>query len=235
MATLVLSLGGSVLVPTIDTPNIRGYAPVLIELAKEHTLFVVVGGGGVARKYISAARACGVDDATADEVGIMVTRLNAMLLITALGSAAWPRVVTDHTGAIEASLSGKIVVMGGITPGQTTDAVAAVLAERVRGDVLINLTSVDGIYTADPKTHPDAKRYDHLKPGELVDLISSSQLRAGANLVMDLVAVKVVERSKIPLVVMDGRDPVSLADALKGTSCPGTLVSPGRRSPFPFR
>ena len=58
--------------------------------------------------------------------------------------------------------------MGGITPGQTTDAVAAVLAERVRADVFINVTSVDGIYSADPKKVRNAKRYDTLTPRQLV-------------------------------------------------------------------
>jgi uridylate kinase len=154
MSTFVISLGGSILLPEIDRPNIKPYISVLTRISAKHRLFVVVGGGGTARQYISLARSFEADDAFSDELGIMVTRLNAMLLVGALGKAAYPCVVTSHTEALCAAQSGKIVVMGGISPGQTTDAVAAVLAERVQADLFINLTAVDGIYSHDPRKDP---------------------------------------------------------------------------------
>jgi uridylate kinase len=235
MPTIVLSLGGSVLLPDIDRPNIKPYISVLTKISSIHRLFVVVGGGGTARQYISLARSFDADEAFSDEIGIMVTRLNAMLLIGALGQAAWPSVVTSHTEALCAAESGKIVVMGGITPGQTTDAVAAVLAERVSADLFINLTAVDGIYSADPRTDPSAKRFDTMTPCELLSVVIGQQAVAGVNTVMDIVAVKMVERCGIPLFVMDGRDPSVLDLILESENPVGTLVTNDGKNPFPLK
>ncbi len=164
MKTVVISLGGSILIPNLEKNRIKAYLPVLREIAAQHRLFVVVGGGGEARRYIELARTLAIDEGTADEIGILITRLNATLLISALDGDAYPKVAESHAEAKKFAETGKIVVMGGITPGQTTDAVAAVLAERVRADVFINVTSVDGIYSADPKKVRNAKRYDTLTP-----------------------------------------------------------------------
>lgn len=234
MSTIVLSLGGSILMPGLDSPNIKPYLPVLEKIASNHRLFVVVGGGGEARRYIDVARSLGVDDASADELGILVTRLNATLLIQALGSRAWPKVVESHTEALTAAESGKIVVMGGVTPGQTTDAVAAVLAERSGAAVFFNLTSVDGIYSADPKSDPTACRYEMLSPSELLSIVIYQQAKAGVNTVMDIVAVKMVERCGIPLIVLDGRDPEALLTAVETGNCHGTVVSGAGVSPLPL-
>lgn len=234
MPTIVLSLGGSILLPGIDRPNIKPYISVLKRISAKNRLFVVVGGGGTARDYISLARTFNADEAFSDELGIMVTRLNATLLVGALGSSAYPKVVESHTEALCAAESGKIVVMGGITPGQTTDAVAAVLAERVDASLFINLTAVDGIYSADPKKDPAAKKYEKMTAAELLKVVIGQQAVAGVNTVMDIVAVKMVERCQIPLLVMDGRDPSLLEKTLDSGSYVGTLVSPDGENPFPL-
>jgi uridylate kinase len=225
MKSLVISLGGSVLVPNLSENRILEYAAVLRQVSEKHRVFVVVGGGGEARKYIDAMRSLGVDEGTCDEIGIMVTRLNAMLLIAALGESAYPGIAEDQTTALEYGVSGKIVVMGGVTPAQTTDAVAAVLAERTKADILVNLTSVDGIYSADPKSDPSATRYPYLTPDRLAEIVGGCRLNAGSNTVMDAIAVKIVQRSGIPLVVIDGRKPQNLPDAIIFGQFNGTIVS----------
>lgn len=235
MTRVVLSLGGSILFPTLETHTLRTYAPVLTKLSESVDLFVVVGGGGEARRYIQAARSTGADEAFCDEIGILVTRLNAMLLAGALGEAAIPRVALSPGEAMEYAGRGKIVVMGGVTPAQTTDAVAAVLAERAKADLLVNLTSVDGIYSADPKKDPGARRYSRLTPQELLDIVGCGGMEAGSNTVVDMVAAKVVQRSRIPLLVLDGRDPGILEDALFSGRELGTIVTGDKKSPLPFR
>ncbi|MBO5430790.1 UMP kinase, partial [Methanocorpusculum sp.] len=155
---------------------------------------------------------------------IKVTRINAALLIGALGEHAYPRVAESYLQAKEFALSGKIVIMGGVTPGQTTDAVSAVLAEEAGASMMVNMTAVDGIYSADPKKDPSAKKFDIMSPQELIDLIMKEKMNAGSNMVIDLVAAKVTERSGIPLVVIDGRDTTLLEKALIDGEFHGTVV-----------
>ncbi len=149
-------------------------------------------------------------------IGITVTRLNARLLIAALGSAAYPVPPETQEDASVAALSSRIVVMGGTTPGHTTDAVAAILAEYVHADILIDATSTDGIYTKDPKKHPDAVKLDELSPARLIEIIAAERMEAGANLPLDILAAKIIERSGILTVVLDGRDPGQVIDAVNG-------------------
>jgi len=224
MKKIVISLGGSVLVPSLESNNISRYVSLLRRIAEQYQVFIVVGGGGEARRYIGVARGLGAGEAAADELGIMVTRLNARLLIAGLGDAAYPRVAENYTEALEFAETGKIVVMGGITPAQTTDAVSAVLAESVGADLLINATSVNGIYSADPKKDAGAVRHERLTPQELLDIITGSRMDAGANTVLDIVAGKVIERSGIPLLVLDGRDPENLYRAIVEGAFVGTVV-----------
>lgn len=231
MKKVVLSLGGSILFPTLEENRVSAYAGVLSRISRQMRLFVVVGGGGEARRYISVAREIGLDEALADEIGILVTRLNATLLAGALGDAAVPAVAENQTDAYAAAGPGKIVVMGGITPAQTTDAVAAVLAERVGADLMVNLTSVDGIYTADPKADPAARRLDLLSADRLLELVGSASLSAGSNTVIDLVAAKVLKRSGIPLLVIDGRHPEQLEEALLAGRYSGSLVTDTGQKP----
>ncbi len=233
MKTIVISLGGSVLVPTLESNNIERYVAVLKKITEKCRVFVVVGGGGEARRYIGAARQAGIDEATSDEIGILVTRLNARLLIAGLKTAAYPRVAENYTQAKEFAESGRIVVMGGVTPAQTTDAVSAVLAESVGADLLINATSVDGIYSADPKKDAGAVRHERLTPAGLLEIITRGRLDAGANIVLDIVAGKVVERSAIPLLVLDGRDPENLSRAILEGQYVGTLVGTDDACPLP--
>jgi uridylate kinase len=233
MKTVVISLGGSVLIPTLESHTIREYVPALRAIAKKYRLFVVVGGGGEARRYITVTRDLGIDEGTSDEIGILITRLNAALLVAALGDDAYPKVAESHAEAKKFAESKKIVVMGGITPGQTTDAVAAVLAERVGASVFVNATSVDGIYSADPKRDPEATRFDHVTPKQLLGIVGRTSLGAGSNNVLDIVAARVVERSHIPLVVLDGRKPGNLRNAILLGKFTGTVVSDKKKGPLP--
>lgn len=207
---LVISIGGSILVSNLSAENFRKYAEVLRDLSKIHQLVVVVGGGIIAREYISISRELGANEAVSDLIGIEVTRLNARLLISALGDVAYPEPLRDYTEIPKVLSSGKIAVMGGVAPGQTTDAVAAVAAEYINADLLVNATSVDGVYTSDPRKDPSAKKIERMSAEELVKVVMSTEMRAGSRAVIDPLAAKIIERSKIRTIVLDGRNPENL-------------------------
>lgn len=226
---LVVSIGGSVLTSNLDPERIRKYASSIQALAKQHTTYIVVGGGRIARDYITAARDLGANEVECDIIGIDMTRINAKLLIAAMGNSAYPVPLTSYQDARNAALTGRVVVMGGLIPGQTTDAVSAVLAEYVGADLLINATSVDGVYTADPNLDSKAEKISSMTPSQLVDIVIKINMSAGSNSPLDPLAAKIIQRCGIKTIVIDGREPENINEAAAGRHN-GTLisVSPGR-------
>jgi len=224
---MVVSIGGSVLVPEVTPERIDEHAAVIEDLADEEvTLGVVVGGGTTARQYIGAARGLGANEMVLDDIGIAATRLNARLLIAALGEMATPSPPKDYQSAGAAMRRGDVCVMGGIAPAQTTDAVAAALAEYTNADLLVYATSVPGVFSADPNQNEDARKFDRLTPGELVDVIADVEMVAGGSTPVDLLAAKVIERAKMRTIVLDGTDPRRIASAVRFGEHDGTEVIP---------
>ena len=226
METVVVSLGGSVLAPgEPDAESVKRLAAALRDLSRTHRLFVVTGGGRIARAYIEAGRALGASEPSLDRLGIKVTRINARLLMAALGGAETDEMPHTIQDAVAAGSKSNLVVMGGTTPGHTTDTVAAELAEAVRAARLVNATSVDGVYTSDPARDPSARRVDRASHEELVRLVGESHTQAGPSIVFDPKAARIIARARIPLAVVDGRDLVAVRAAISGQPFRGTLVS----------
>ncbi len=230
---VVVSIGGSVLAPA-DTTRVRKHAAVLEDLdAAGCTVAAVVGGGDTAREYIDTARALGANEMELDEIGIATTRLNARLLVAAIDGQAVRTPPPDYETAAEVLQSGNIAVMGGVTPAQTTDAVAAALAEYINADLLVYATSVSGVYTADPDKDGDATQVAQLTPSALVDLIADIEMTAGAKAPVDLLAAKVLQRSGLRTIVVDGTDPERIRRAVMEGKHEGTEVLPENASSVP--
>jgi uridylate kinase len=199
----VYSLGGSILAGR-DAKSLKEYAAALKELAEEHQIFVVVGGGKIAREYIGKARALGASEMFCDMIGIGATKINSALLVAALGDAAPQEIPDTYAQAAHLARPGRVVVMGGVAPGQTTDAVSALLAEYVRADRIIVATSVDGVYTADPEMDPAAKKLARMTHQELARMAAGTEMKAGSRSPVDPLAAKIIERSQIPTAIVLG-------------------------------
>lgn len=230
---IVLSLGGSILLPDLHSDQIDEYASVIRELVGSgHSLSVVTGGGFIAREYIESARELGANEIELDDLGIAVTRLNARLLCVALGDAAVLSPPTTYEAAKEALNREKIPVMGGVAPAQTTDAVSAALAEYVNAELLVYATSVPGVFTSDPSVDDSATRFDTLSANELVSTIAELGMDAGSNAPVDLLAAKIIQRAGIESIVLDGSDPSRVARAIQSGEFDGTrVVKEGAESP----
>lgn len=225
MTTIALSIGGSILTPEgAEIEYISSLAGLLKKLCKENKLYIVVGGGPLARRYIGIARGLGGSEVELDELGIASTRLNARLLITALGEYAYPEPPLTFQEAKVQAKRFPIVVMGGTHPGHTTDAVAVMLGEFVGADKFINATSVDGVYTADPKIDPAATKLEKITPERLIEITSQSATGAGPHIVIDPLAARVIKRSNIPTYVLDGSDLTELENAILGKPFKGTII-----------
>ncbi len=226
MDAVVVSLGGSVLVPgDSDDEYIKALSSTLKELSKSITLFVVCGGGRVARYYIRTGRTLGLTESELDELGIAATRMNASLLIAALGEGAYPRPALDIDEADRAHEGYSIVVMGGTEPGHTTDAVSAMLAEKVGASRIVNATNVDGVYDSDPKKNPNAMKFDIMTYEQLQGVSSDGHEMAGPNVIFDPKGLSVITGHKIPLLVCNGRNLKTLKNAILGNDFEGTIVT----------
>ncbi len=223
-----MCIGGSIAVPELpDAECIREAARVLRELkAKRYELLVVVGGGKTARRYIEAAREMKATQTYCDAIGIDITRINARLLIAALGDIAVPDPVTTFDEAIRAMLRGKIPIMGGTVPGHTTDAVAAGLADASRSDLLVFFTNVDGVYTADPKLDPNAKKIETMTTRQLVELVGGMRMKPGVTAIVDPVGAKIIDRSRIRTLVLGKTELPHLQKILEGAKHNGTTIMP---------
>jgi len=221
---IVIKLSGSVFAMD-NTKVLKDYASFLVKICKICQPVVVAGGGKIARHYISHARTSGADESTLDELGIEVSRLNAKLLIYALKNKAYPHPPTNLQEVKHAVDSGLIVISGGLHPGQSTNATAALIAEKVHASEFLNTTDVDGIYDSDPRKNKKAKKFKRIELKNLRKLLVHEESIAGGYDLMDIVALKVIERSKIKTRILKS-DIKNIEKAIKGNSIGTEIIFP---------
>ncbi len=222
---VVIRIGGSVVASPINTELMSKYADLLLKIKQQgHDIAVVVGGGALAREFIGIARNLGLEMQAQDEIAISVSRLFAQLFLKRLGNVGCKKVALTLDDAAECLHEGKIMVMGGLKPGITTDAVAALVAERVEANLLIKGTNQEGIYNKDPRKYADAIKLDHLSYDDLSSVLSESEHKAGIHQIIDPEAVKVLQRSRVKLIVVNGFKPENVLAAIQGEQI-GTLVT----------
>ncbi len=225
-APLVLSVGGSVLLrDERDAEYVGRLAELLARVGRPHPLVVTTGGGRTARAYIRLGAELGLTAVEQDELAIDVTRLNARLLAGRIGLPTASHPPSTVREAVEALRHGSPVVLGGTEPGHTTDAVAALVAARLRAARLVNATDVDGLYDQDPATHPGARRIDRIGWPEFRALVGRSvEGGPGQHFPFDRLGAETLARAGIPLAIVAGRDLANLEQALVGAPFQGTLV-----------
>ena len=221
---VVIRVGGSV-VASPPNPSLIGKYVDLLKVLKEqgHDIVAIVGGGTLARDFIRIAGELGLDEPQRDWTAIHVSRLFAQLFAMRLGEIACETIPVTLDEAIAYLKRKKIVVMGGLKPGMTTDTVAAMISERMKADMLVKTSDVDGVYTEDPKKHPDARKVEELKFKDLVLLFEKNKHRAGIHQILDPEAVKILQKGRTKVVVVNGFRPKNVLLALKGEKV-GTTI-----------
>jgi uridylate kinase len=187
---------------------------------------IVIGGGNLFRGLAASAR--GMDRATADYMGMLATVINALALqdalehigiTTRLATAIEMRAVAEpfiRRRAIRHLEKGRVVVFAAGTgnPYFTTDTAAALRAMEMKAEVILKGTKVDGIYTADPMTSPDATRFES---------ISYLKVLEQGLKVMDATAISLCMDNRLPIVVFNLRTPGNLRRVIMGERV-GTTV-----------
>jgi len=190
---------------------------------------VVVGGGNIFRGLAASAK--GMDRAQADYMGMLATVMNALALQDSLErrevhtrvmSAIVMQSVAEpyiRRRAIRHLEKGRVVIFAAGTgnPYFTTDTTAALRALEIGADCIMKATKVDGVYDADPKTHPDAVRFDELPYIEV--------LNRGLK-VMDNTAISLCMDNDLPIIVFNMEKPGNIERALRGEPV-GTIVRGG--------
>lgn len=226
---VTINFGGSIINPeglNLETLNV--ITEVLKKLKEDgHEILTVVGGGNTSRKYIEVAKKLGATHKELDQIGILGTRLNAKLMITALGDLAAPEVPQNFEKAHRNMLKNKIPVMGGTKPGHTTDAVAAELADSSNSDLLIFFTDVDGVYTSDPKKNEDAEKIHRMSTSELSKLMSKMKFEPGMTAIIDPLATEILKGTKIRTLVLSSKEIERLPQIIGGATHNGTEILPG--------
>ena len=221
---IVIKLSGKVF-GIEQTKNLKDYARFFVKISKICQPILIAGGGKIARHYISNARLSGADESTLDELGIEISRLNAKLLIYALKDKAYPHPPTTLPEVKNAVESGLIVVAGGLHPGQSTNGTAALIAEKVKASEFLNATDVNGIYDSDPNKNKKAKMFKRIDLKDLRNLLVHEDSMAGGYDLMDIVALKVIERSKIKTRIIKA-DIKIMEKALKGMRTGTEIILP---------
>ena len=212
---LVIKIGGS-LAFDANGPRLaylRRVGEVVAVLKKEHQLIVAVGGGQFIRKYLRNVKGK-LPNRQIEWIFIELLRANVRLLSFMFGL----KPIFDLNEVTKKTTG----VVGGIRPGRSTDANAAVCAEKIKADLFIKLTNVEGIFTKDPKKYKSARLIEKLSFGELGKIAEKKTAPAQYG-ILDPLALAVINKKKIKTVVMSGRNPKHLFDVLQGTPH-GTVI-----------
>jgi uridylate kinase len=229
---VVIKLSGEYLAGSqgygIDQPTLDRLAGDLIAARRLGTeLAVVVGGGNIVRGVEVSSR--GLSRTAGDTMGMLATVLNCLALEAAierqgtpsrtLSAFVMPEIceVFTRSAAHKFLAGGHIVLLGGGTgnPFFTTDTTAVLRAAEIGAEAVLKATHVDGVYSADPKKDPKAKRFDRL---------THSQAIEGGYKVMDATAFALARETSLPIIVFSIAEPGSIGAILRGTGH-GTVVA----------
>jgi len=221
----VISLGGSIAFPEKINVNFLKSFSLFIkkEIKKGYKFLIVVGGGEITRRYQEAAgKITRVTNEDKDWIGIHATRLNAHLLRTILKRKAHP-VVFDQRFKIKDFGKYSLIIGSGWRPGWSTDYVAVQIAVDLKIRIVINLTKIDYLYTADLKKEPRAKPIEKISWAEYRRLIPK-KWTPGLHVPIDPIAAKLAQKEKIRVIIAQGENLDNLKNILKGKKFKGTII-----------
>jgi uridylate kinase len=225
----VISLGGSLIAPDdVDAAYLKTFSALIkrfLDSDSERRFILVTGGGAPARKWQNAYKAvCGdsADEPHSDCIGIAATRLNAELVRAIFVEYCPLPVVIDPT-AVDV-FAGRVMVAAGWKPGFSSDNDAVLLAERFTAPLVVNLSNIEKVYSADPRKDSSAKPLDVLTWDEFLK-ITGSEWVPGKNVPFDPVASLRAKKAGIKVIVAGGKDIANIEKILSGEKFTGTVIA----------
>lgn len=222
--TIIISLGGSIIVPDkVDTKFLKNFkALILKHLRLGKRFFIVSGGGKTARNYIMAVKSIDqVSDEDLDWLGIHATRLNAHLLRTIFRKYAYKSVI--HKPKVYRQIKEKIVIGAGWRPGWSTDYVCSCLAQTYHIKKIVNLSNIAYVYNKDPKKFKDAQILKQVNWKDYLKIIGK-KWTPGANFPFDPIASKLAEKLNLEVSILKGTDLKNFENYLFDKKFRGTII-----------
>ena len=214
---IVIKIGGSVSITDKgpDKNYFKKLLPVLKRLKKHHQMIVVVGGGGLTRSYGRSIENFPLSNREKEEIFIELIKSNVRFLAGMLKMRP-----IFSLGEIGRSTSG---VIGGIAPGRSTDANGALAAKKIRADLFIKLTDVDGVYDKDPNKFKGARKLNKLRFSDMKKLaVKGAPNKYG---VLDRLAIQSLSRARIRAIIVNGKNPGNIEKAIRGEKIGTTITS----------
>ncbi len=221
---IVLSLGGSQIIPDkINYSYLKEFKKIVLKHKKNFNFVIVCGGGSLARNYIAAIKKEKGNEYKQSLVGISATRANARFVSYFFGYE--PNHGVPHTiKTVKKYLKKQGIVFCGALEykeNQTSDSVAAILAKKFKGN-FVNLTNVKGLYTKDPKKHKNAKFIPKISWIEFDKIVQKIKFKPGQHFVLDQNASKIIKRKKISTYII--KELNELNNLLKNKKFIGTRI-----------
>lgn len=225
METIIISLGGSLIVPDeIDFDFLKNFRNLILKYLKKEKRFIIISGGGkICRKYQNAAlKITKITKEDLDWLGIHTTRINAHLLRTIFRDWAYPKIITNPQKA-KKEIKKEIIVAGGWKPGWSTDFVATKLAQVYKVKTILNLSNISFVYDKDPKKYKDAKPLEKINWSDFRKIVGN-KWSPGANLPFDPVASKLAEKLQLKVIILKGTDIQNVNNFLAKKKFKGTTI-----------
>jgi len=223
--TIVISLGGSIVIPDLPDPEfINIFRSLILEEVEKGKRFVIIVGGGKTCRHYQEALGKTIDATLTDLdwIGIYSTHLNAQLVRISFGKYASSEIVVDPS--VLRSFVEPIIIGAGWKPGWSTDYDAVMMAEQLKAKKIINLSNIDYAYDKDPKKYPDAKRLENISWDEYRKLIPK-EWTSGLSTPFDPIASEKAESLGIEVAIMNGRNIENLKKYLNGEKFMGTVIN----------
>ncbi|MBI2449928.1 MAG: UMP kinase [Candidatus Nealsonbacteria bacterium] len=224
--TIVISLGGSIIVPgEIQAEFIKNFRDFIFKFLKRGYRFIIVtGGGSIARNYIKAAsEITKTSDEDKDWLGIHATKINAQLIKTVFKKVAYPTILSNPLKKIN-ERKYRLFIASGWKPGWSTDYITVLLAKRFKADKIINASNIDYVYDKNPLTEKNARPIKKMGWNDYRKIIGS-KWKPGMKAPIDPVAAKLASKLKMGIIVARGTNLKNLGNILTNKKFKGTMIT----------
>ena len=223
MKTIIMSLGGSVIVPNrIDVNFLINFKKIIYRYIKKNYRFVIYcGGGKLARNFQKSAAKYKFNNEGLDWLGIYATRINADFIKKLFGNIAEDIIIKNPTKKIK--FNKKIILAGGWKPGWSTDYDAVLLAKNLKVKTIINMSNINYVYDKDPKKFKGAKKIKNISWREFRK-ITGNKWKAGLNMPFDPVAAKEADKLRLKVVII-GNNLRNFENLLNDRKFEGTIIT----------